>query len=104
MQNQMFLVEQIMNDDVDIEKIDKSKLPKEIQALPAAKQTEAIQQKVAERKQLQKEMDALVKKRTEFITAEKAKQAEGGAGESFDMKVKKMISEQGKSKGIKFSK
>ena len=98
------LVEKIMNKEIEFSEVDSSKLPKEIQAMPADKRQTAIEQKIADRKKLQAEMDALVKERSDFIKAEKSKLAADGEGDGFDMKVKKMIREQGESKGIKFSK
>ena len=94
-----------MNDEIKLADVDKSQLPADLKDLPEAEQKEAIEQKIANRKKLQSEMDALVKKRSDFITAEKAKRAQaGGKEDSFDMQVKSMIRAQGKSKGIDFKK
>lgn len=96
------LVEKLMNDEVDLNTIDKSKLPPELRELTPEAQKAAIQRKVADRKSLQKEMDALVKKRTDYIATEKKKIAAAGKIDSFDTEVKEMIRVQGKTRGINF--
>ena len=47
-------------------------------------------------------MDALVKKRTDYIATEKKKIAAAGKIDSFDTEVKEMIRVQGKTRGINF--
>ena len=96
------LVEQLMNGEADLDKIDKSQLPPELRELTIEEQKAAIEQKVADRKALQKEMDALVKKRTDYIAAEKKKLAAAGEADSFDAQVKEMIRVQGETRGINF--
>ena len=96
------LVEKLMNDEVDLNTIDKSKLPPELRELTPEAQKAAIQRKVADRKSLQKEMDALVKKRTDYIATEKKKIAAAGKIDSFDTEVTEMIRVQGKTRGINF--
>lgn len=98
------LIEQVMNDEIKLSEVDKSKLPTELQGLSLEEQKVLIDQKVSDRKMLQEKIDVLVKKRSKFIEAEKAKAAVDGEFDSFDMEVKKMIRAQGESKGIKFSK
>ena len=97
------LVEQVMNEEVDWESLDKAKLPPELKDLSPDKQQAAIKKKVADRKVLQAEMDALVKKRSEYLRTERKKQAAAGKVDSFDSKVKGMIKAQGASRGIKFN-
>ena len=96
------LVEQLMNGEADLDKIDKSQLPPELRELTIEEQKAAIEQKVADRKALQKEMDALVKKRTDYIATEKKKLAAAGEADSFDAQVKEMIRVQGETRGINF--
>lgn len=96
------LVEQVMNNEADMDSLDKSKLPAELRDLSDEEQKAAIKKKVAERKVLQAKMAALVKKRSEYIKSEKKKQAAGQV-DSFDMKVKEMIKDQGATRGIKFN-
>ena len=91
-----------MNGEADLDKIDKSQLPPELRELTIEEQKAAIEQKVADRKALQKEMDALVKKRTDYIAAEKKKLAAAGEADSFDAQVKEMIRVQGETRGINF--
>ena len=97
------LVQQLMNDEVDLDSLDESKLPAELKNMTTEEQKAAIEKKVAERLVLQKEMDVLVKKRTDYINAEKEKLSAAGEVDSFDIKVKEMILEQGATRGINFN-
>jgi len=93
-----------MNNEVAMSEVDNSKLPAKLQNLPLEKQQAVINQKIEDRKKLQAKMDALVKQRSEFIAAEKAKASPSAKADSFDLNVKTMIRKQGEAKGIKFSK
>ena len=70
-----------------------------LEAIAINKKTlESLEKKVAQRKEIQGKIDALGKKRSQFIKDELKKRGSGDKG--FDAVVMKMIKDQGAKKGI----
>ena len=97
------LVEMIMDGEVEIDAIDTEKLPEDLKKLSPQERTAELKKRIEARKQTLAKIDELVKKRSDFLEAEKAKMAEE-APDGFDMQVKEMIREQAKGKDINFAK
>jgi Mg-chelatase subunit ChlD len=103
------LVEMIMDGEVEIDAIDPAKLPKDLQELSPEERTAELNKRIDARKKTIATIDDLVKKRSDFLEAEKAKLAKESetaeeTPEGFDMQVKDMIREQAEKKGIEFEK
>ena len=83
--------------------IDKKDLPKEFQKLTKQEMEARIAKTRAERDSLQKEVQALAKKREVYIQAENKRLAEAGKGDGFDEKVAETIHQQAERKGISYT-
>jgi len=98
------LVERLMGGTLKITEIDPKKLPADLAKLSPEELNRELQKRIDARKKLQAEMDALLAKRAEFVTAEKKRLAAEGKTDSFDENVKKIIREQAALRGIDYSK
>ena len=94
------LVEKLARKELEVENIKEDQLSAELKAMPKEEREKFLTKKLEERTAAQKEIEELLKKRSEFIAAEKAKLREKGEGDSFDLKVGDTIREQAAKKGI----
>jgi Mg-chelatase subunit ChlD len=96
------LLDSLASNQVELESIDKDKLPEEMQKLGAAELEARITKAREDRTELQKKIEALSKQREEFIRAETRRLAAAGNGDSFDENVAQMIRRQAEKKGISY--
>ncbi len=97
------LVQAVTDGKVDLTKLKKDQLPKEIQEMSLKEQKDYIAKQQAQRKQLLSEVRKLTEKRDEYIKAERAKQIkEGKAKKGFDEKVIEGLRKQAARKNIKY--
>ncbi|HEX6716201.1 MAG TPA: vWA domain-containing protein [Pyrinomonadaceae bacterium] len=94
------LLQDIENGSTKLESVKTEDLPSELQKLSAEERTKEIAKRLAERSEIRKQILALSKQRTEYITAEQKKR-NGGAQNSFDAAVSAALREQLAKKGIK---
>ncbi|MGY8767779.1 MAG: vWA domain-containing protein [Pirellulales bacterium] len=94
------LVEQVIQNKIKLEEIDREKLPDDLKKLTPEKQIIEIQARVESRKKLQTQINELLKNRNAYMIEEKKKQAKEGNEDGFDLKVKEMIRKQAADKGI----
>jgi len=87
---------------VQLAEIKDEELPAEIQALAPAEREKVIAERRAKRQALQKEADALVKNREEYLRKERERLAREGSKDAFDEKVAAMIRQQATRKGIAY--
>jgi len=97
------LLDALAKDEVNLDAIDKKDLPKEFQKLTKQEMEARIAKTRAERDSLQKEVQALAKKREVYIQAENKRLAEAGKGDGFDEKVAETIHQQAERKGINYT-
>lgn len=86
---------------VALEAVDAGRLPAEMQKLNPAEQKAVIEAKAQQRKELNAQMEELVKKRSAYVEEEKKRLAKEGKRDGFDEKVKDMLRKQAAAKGIK---
>ena len=96
------LVVEVMNGRQQIESVDVKQLDDKLQAMPAPARQEFIAQKVAERRTLQSELNAVVAKRDDVV-AEKLK-ALGGKEGVLELNAFQVLEQQATDKGYKFQK
>lgn len=94
------LVEQVIQNKIKLEEIDREKLPDDLKKLTPEKQIIEIKARVESRKKLQTQINELLKKRNAYMIKEKKKQAKAGIDDGFDLKVKEIIRKQAADKGI----
>lgn len=94
------LVADLMNGRVSAESLDEKKLSPELQAMKPTARQELIEQKLAERRQLQAELAAVVAKRDAAV-AEKLKDL-GGKADALELQTFQVLEAQAKQKGYKF--
>src|SRR5438132_1097405 len=97
------LLDALAKNEVKLDAIDKKDLPKEFQKLTKQEMDARIAKTRAERDSLQKEVQALAKKREVYIQAENKRLAEAGKGDGFDEKVTETIHQQAERKGIDYT-
>jgi Mg-chelatase subunit ChlD len=98
------LVELLMGGTVKVTEIDAKKLPVDLAKLSPEELNRELQKRIDARKKLHADIDALLKKRAEFVAAEKKRLAAEGKTDSFDENVKTIIREQAALRGIDYSK
>ncbi|MFM7738319.1 MAG: VWA domain-containing protein [Planctomycetota bacterium] len=98
------LVELLMGGTLKATEIDAKKLPADLAKLSPEELNRELQKRIDARKKLQEEIDTLLKKRAEFVAAERKKLAAEAKTDSFDENVKKIIREQAALRGIDYSK
>lgn len=86
---------------VKLDAVDAKQLPAELQKLSPAEQKAAIEAKAQQRKELNAQMEELVKKRSSYVEEERKRMAKEGKKDGFDEKVKDMLRKQAAAKGIK---
>lgn len=93
------LVEALKRKDVELEKLRKEELPKQLQGKSVEEQKKVIAEIEKKREQLSKEARELDQKRSEFIQAEIKKT---GKQDGFDSQVLEMLRKQAKKAGIDY--
>jgi len=96
------LVALVEEGELDLDKVEKDKLPESLKALSPAEQPAAVTKNLEERKRLNADLETLVKKRSAFLEEEKKRQAAAGKTDGFDTQVKSMIKQQAAAKGIRY--
>ena len=96
------LVALVEEGELDLDKVEKDKLPESLKALSPAEQQAAVTKNLEERKRLNADLETLVKKRSAFLEEEKKRQTAAGKTDGFDTQVKSMIKQQAAAKGIRY--
>ena len=94
------LLQDIENGSIKLESVKSEDLPSELQKLSTEEQKLEIVKRLAERKDIRKQILALSQQRTEYIAAERKKRT-GGAQNGFDVAVSAALREQLAKKGIR---
>jgi len=94
------LLQDIENGSIKLESVKTEDLPSELQKLSVEERTKEIQKRLAERAEIRKQILALSKQRTEYISVEQKKR-KGGAQNGFDVAISAALREQLAKKGIK---
>jgi len=93
------LLQDIENGSTKLESVKTEDLPSELQKLSAEERAKEIEKRLAERREIRKQILSLSKQRTEYIAAEQKKR-NGGAQNGFDVAVSAALREQLAKKGI----
>ncbi len=96
------LIALLAEEKVKLAEIEEEKLPETLKKMTPAERETHIAKLREERKALQEKMAALVKQRGAFVVEEKKRLAAEGKADGFDSKVKSIIRDQAKAKGIKY--
>lgn len=94
------LVDDLKDNRVKLEEVKADELPAEMKNLTKEQQAAYLKAKAEERQKVQARIAELVKKRQEYINEEMRKAAGKGG---FDEQVRAIVTEQAKSKGIKYA-
>ena len=94
------LLQDIENGSIKLESVKTEDLPSELQKLSVEERKTEIEKRLAERREIRKQILALSQQRTEYIAAERKKRT-GGAQNGFDVAVSAALREQLAKKGIK---
>jgi Mg-chelatase subunit ChlD len=94
------LLQDIENGSIKLESVKSEDLPSELQKLSTEEQKLEIVKRLAERREIRKQILALSQQRTEYIAAERKKRT-GGAQNGFDVAVSAALREQLAKKGIR---
>ncbi len=94
------LVVEVMNGRQQLDSLDVKQLDPKLQALPAAARNELISKKIAERRDLQSELNELVAKRDAVVT-QKLETMAGKEG-SLELNAFEVLESQAKDKGYHF--
>jgi len=91
------LLQDIENGSIKLESVKTEDLPSELQKLSAEERTKEIEKRLAERREIRKQILALSKQRTEYIAAQEKKR-NGSAQNGFDVAVSRALREQAAKK------
>jgi len=94
------LLQDIENGSIKLESVKTEDLPSELQKLSVAERAIEIEKRLADRREIRKQILALSQQRTEYIAAERKKRT-GGAQNGFDVAVSAALREQLAKKGIR---
>ena len=94
------LLQDIENGSTKLDSVKTEDLPSELQKLSVEERTKYIENRLADRAEIRKQIMALSKQRTEYIAAEQKKR-KGGAQNGFDVAVSAALREQLAKKGIR---
>jgi Mg-chelatase subunit ChlD len=94
----------LANDKLKLADIEEKKLPENVRKMNKKDREAYLIKQVEERKKLQTELNALLKKRSTFIITKKAELKKAGKGDGFDEKVNGFIREQAAKKGFRYEK
>ena len=95
------LVDAVASGRVDLDSLDKEALPAALKPLPVEEQRAVIAQVAGERRDLEREVQELARKRDMYIT-EKV-EADGGAADSLDHQLYEAVSAQAAKAGLEYS-
>ncbi len=95
------LVANVASGRADIAAVPPSELPKALAALPADKRRQHVEEAAARRKEIQRQIAELGKKRDAYIA--KKLDERGGAAGSLDQKIYEAVKDQAASKGLVYS-
>ena len=98
------LTDLLANDKLKFADIEEKKLPENVRKMNEKDREAYLTKQVEERKKLQTELNALLKKRSTFIITKKAELKKAGKGDGFDEKVGGFIREQAAKKGFRYEK
>ena len=98
------LTDLLANDKLKLADIEEKKLPENVRKMNKKDREAYLTKQVEERKKLQTELNALLKKRSTFIITKKAELKKAGKGDGFDDKVGGFIREQAAKKGFRYEK
>ena len=93
------LLQDIENGSTKLESVKSEDLPSDLQKLSAEDRAKDIEQRLAERKEIRKEIMSLSKQRMEYIAAERQKR-NGGVQNGFDVAVSAALRQQLAKKGL----
>jgi len=93
-------LQDIENGSIKFDSVKTEDLPSELQKLSVEERTKYIENRLADRAEIRKQIMALSKQRTEYIAAEQKKR-KGGAQNGFDVAVSAALREQLAKKGIR---
>ena len=94
------LLQDIENGSTKLESVKPEDLPSELQKLSAEERAKYIEEQLAERKEIRKQILSLSRQRSEYIAAEQQKR-NGGVQNGFDVAVSAALRQQLAKKGIK---
>ncbi|MEN8801689.1 MAG: vWA domain-containing protein [Thiogranum sp.] len=94
------LVDDIASGRVELSGIDKDQLPASMQAMAPAQQQALIEETAQRRNELQRQIEKLSDKRSDFL--KKKVEETGGAGDSLDEKIYSAVREQAGRKGLRY--
>lgn len=94
------LVEAVASGRVDLDRIEREKLPEPLQAMAPAVAKAKVLEKAEERKKLQAEIQTLSRQRADFMAKEVEER--GGAAGSLDDRIYGAVRDQAAAKGFKF--
>ena len=100
-QSRWDLVDAMQQPGFDLGSIDEKDLPEELRKLSAAERLTCVEGKLAERQAVQKEIQAIAQRRSEFIAGE-IQRLGLSADNAFDEAVKQSIVEQAERAGFEF--
>jgi len=98
------LVDLLANKKIKLADIEEKKLPENVRKMKAKEREAYFAKQIEDRKKLQTELNALLKKRSTFIITKKAELKKAGKGDGFDEKVGGFIREQAAKKGFRYEK
>jgi hypothetical protein len=94
------LLQDIENGSTKLESVKSDDLPSELQKLSAEERAKDIEKRLAERKEIRKQILSLSRQRSAYIGAEQEKR-NGGVRNGFDVAVSAALRQQLAKKGIK---
>ena len=86
------IISAIRNREISLKDVSEEELPETLQDLKASDRSKVIEEKIAEREELEKRMKALVAKHDAFVAKERKRQEKVKKADSFDEAVSKAIS------------
>tara|TARA_R110001592_G_scaffold363393_1_gene687184 strand:+ start:26934 stop:28127 length:1194 start_codon:yes stop_codon:yes gene_type:complete len=95
------LVDAVASGRVDLDSLDKEALPAKLKPLPVEEQRAVIAQVAGERRELEREVQALARKRDQYISQKV--EADGGAEDSLDHQLYEAVSAQAAKAGLEYS-
>jgi hypothetical protein len=94
------LLQDIENGSIKLESVKTEDLPSELQKLSPEERKPEIEKRLAERREIRKQIMELSQQRTAYIASERKKRT-GGAQNGFDVAVSAALREQLAKKGIR---
>ena len=85
----------------DLDKLEAEKLPDDLKKLSTEKRKQVIQERLEQRKKLQKQLDELIVQRRDYLK-KRIKEREAEQRDSFDAQIAETIQKQAARKGIEY--